>query len=70
MPSGGWLDGCLNGLAGVKMLRRINAPCEGRPPVTVRRVDRANEEGVRLGKRPFDSSASSGSLAREEAGGL
>ena len=36
VPNGGSLDGGLNGLAGVKMLRRINAQCEGRPPVTVR----------------------------------
>src|SRR5205085_12606295 len=36
VPNGGWLDGCLNTLAGVEILRRINAQYNGRPPVTVR----------------------------------
>src|SRR5471032_1472978 len=39
VPNGGWLDGCLNTLAGVEILRRINAQYNGRPPVTVRLVD-------------------------------
>jgi len=34
VPNGGWLDGCLNVLAGVEVLRRIAS--EGEPPVTVR----------------------------------
>ncbi len=34
VPNGGWLDGCLNVLAGLEVLRRIAA--EGTPPVTVR----------------------------------
>ena len=38
VPNGGWLDGCLNVLAGVEILRRINAQYNGRPPVTVRLV--------------------------------
>src|SRR4051794_20268658 len=38
VPNGGWLDGCLNTLAGVEVLRRIAAA--GTPPdVTVRVVD-------------------------------
>ena len=32
VPNGGWLDGCLNVLAGVEVLRRIAA--DGTPPVT------------------------------------
>jgi acetylornithine deacetylase/succinyl-diaminopimelate desuccinylase-like protein len=44
VPNGGWLDGCLNVLGGLEVLRRIAA--EGTPPVTVRLVDRA--ESVRL----------------------
>ena len=36
VPNGGWLDGCLNVLAGVEVLRRIAAG--GTPPVTVRLV--------------------------------
>jgi hydantoinase/carbamoylase family amidase len=70
VPNGGWLDGCLNVLAGVEILRRINAKYRGRPPVTVRLVDWADEEGARFGKSLFGSSACSGSLDVEEARGL
>ena len=68
VPNGGWLDGCLNTLAGLEVLRRIAA--EGRPPVTVRLVDWADEEGARFGKSLFGSSACSGRLDMEEACGL
>src|SRR5213080_1172004 len=37
VPNGGWLDGCLNVLAGAEVLRRIAS--EGTPAVTVRLVD-------------------------------
>ncbi|MGH8163266.1 MAG: hydantoinase/carbamoylase family amidase, partial [Rhodanobacteraceae bacterium] len=68
VPNGGWLDGCLNTLAGLEILRRIKA--EGKPPVTVRLVDWADEEGARFGKSLFGSSACSGNLDMEEARGL
>ena len=45
VPNGGWLDGCLNTLAGLEVMRRMAA--EGRPAVTVRLVDWADEEGAR-----------------------
>jgi N-carbamoyl-L-amino-acid hydrolase len=67
VPNGGWLDGCLNTLAAVEILRRINAQYNGRPPVTVRVVDWADEEGARFGKSLFGSSACSGNLDVEEA---
>jgi N-carbamoyl-L-amino-acid hydrolase len=67
VPNGGWLDGCLNVLAGLEILRRIAAQYDGRPPVTVRLVDWADEEGARFGKSLFGSSACSGSLNMEEA---
>ena len=70
VPNGGWLDGCLNVLAGLESLRRINAEYGGRPPVTVRLVDWADEEGARFGKSLFGSSACSGALNMEEARGL
>jgi N-carbamoyl-L-amino-acid hydrolase len=70
VPNGGWLDGCLNVLAGLEILRRINVQYRGRPPVTVRLVDWADEEGARFGKSLFGSSACSGSLNMEEARGL
>jgi N-carbamoyl-L-amino-acid hydrolase len=70
VPSGGWLDGCLNVMAGVEILRRINEEYSGRPPVTVRVVDWADEEGARFGKSLFGSSACSGALNMDEARGL
>jgi hydantoinase/carbamoylase family amidase len=70
VPNGGWLDGCLNTLAGVEILRRVSAQYKGRPPVTVRLVDWADEEGARFGKSLFGSSACSGNLDMNEARGL
>jgi hydantoinase/carbamoylase family amidase len=67
VPNGGWLDGCLNVLAGVEILRRINSQYHGKPPVTVRVVDWADEEGARFGKSLFGSSACSGNLDMAEA---
>ena len=70
VPNGGWLDGCLNVMAGVEILRRINAQYDGKPPITVRLVDWADEEGARFGKSLFGSSACSGNLDLSEARGL
>jgi hydantoinase/carbamoylase family amidase len=70
VPNGGWLDGCLNVLAGLEILRRIHAQYGARPPVTVRLVDWADEEGARFGKSLFGSSACSGNLDMDEARGL
>lgn len=67
VPNGGWLDGCLNVLAGLEILRRIHAQYNGKPPVTIRLVDWADEEGSRFGKSLFGSSACSGNLDMEEA---
>jgi len=70
VPNGGWLDGSLDTLAGVEILRRLDAQYHGKPPVTVRLVDWADEEGARFGKSLFGSSACSGHLDLEEARGL
>jgi N-carbamoyl-L-amino-acid hydrolase len=70
VPNGGWLDGCLNVLAGLEVLRRIHAQYDGKPPVTVRLVDWADEEGARFGKSLFGSSACSGNLNLAEARSL
>src|SRR5437879_1374547 len=70
VPNGGWLDGCLNVLAGVEILRRIHEQYDGRPPLTVRLVDWCDEEGARFGKSLFGSSACSGNLDMNEARGL
>ncbi|WP_425616012.1 Zn-dependent hydrolase [Anatilimnocola sp. NA78] len=64
VPNGGWLDGCLNVVAGLEVLRRIAA--EGVPPVTVRLVDWADEEGARFGRSLFGSSAASGALVPDD----
>jgi beta-ureidopropionase / N-carbamoyl-L-amino-acid hydrolase len=60
VPNGGWLDGALNVMAGVEVVRRIAD--EGRPPVTVRLVNWADEEGARFGRSLFGSSAAAGSM--------
>ncbi len=70
VPNGGWLDGSLNVMAGVEILRRLNAQYGGKPPVTVRLVDWADEEGARFGKSLFGSSACSGNLDMNEARNL
>ena len=64
VPNGGWLDGCLNVLAGAEVLRRIAE--EGEPPLTVRLVDWADEEGARFGRSLFGSSAAAGSMADQD----
>jgi N-carbamoyl-L-amino-acid hydrolase len=64
VPNGGWLDGCLNVMAGVEVLRRLAA--EGTPPLTVRLVSWADEEGARFGRSLFGSSAAAGSMADQD----
>jgi N-carbamoyl-L-amino-acid hydrolase len=61
VPNGGWLDGALNVMAGVEVLRRIAS--EGTPPVAIRLVNWADEEGARFGRSLFGSSAVAGSMA-------
>ena len=75
VPNGGWLDGSLNVMAGVEVLRRIAA--DGLPPVTLRLVNWADEEGARFGRSLFGSSAAAGSMddqddlrVRKDAGGI
>ena len=61
VPNGGWLDGALNVVAGVEVLRRVAA--DGKPPVTLRLVNWADEEGARFGRSLFGSSAAAGSMS-------
>jgi N-carbamoyl-L-amino-acid hydrolase len=51
-------------LAGAEVLRRIAE--DGTPPVTVRLVDWADEEGARFGRSLFGSSAAAGSMADQD----
>ncbi len=64
VPNGGWLDGCMNVLAAAEVLRRIAG--EGTPPVTIRLVDWADEEGARFGRSLVGSSAASGTMADQD----
>ncbi len=64
VPNGGWLDGSLNLLAGLEVLRRIAA--DGRPAASVRLVDWADEEGARFGRSLLGSSAAAGSMRDQE----
>jgi hydantoinase/carbamoylase family amidase len=65
VPNGGWLDGCLDFLAGIEVLRRFAEEYAGRPPVTVRLVDWADEEGARFGRSLLGSSAFAGTSSIE-----
>ena len=63
VPNGGWLDGALNVLAGLEVMRRFASEFNGRPPVTVRLVDWADEEGARFGRSLLGSSAFAGTYS-------
>lgn len=65
VPNGGWLDGSLGVIAGYTVLKRIVQQYGGKPPVTVRLVDWADEEGARFGRSLFGSSAFAGTQTIE-----
>jgi N-carbamoyl-L-amino-acid hydrolase len=69
VPNGGWLDGCLGVLASLEVLRALSEQYDGRPPVTIRVVDWADEEGARFGRSLFGSAAFAGnsSIAADRA---
>ena len=60
VPNGGWLDGALGEICGLEILRRFATEFNGRPPVTIRLVDWADEEGARFGRSLLGSSAFAG----------
>jgi beta-ureidopropionase / N-carbamoyl-L-amino-acid hydrolase len=64
VPNGGRLDGALNVVAGAEVLRRIAE--DGEPPVTIRLVSWADEEGARFGRSLFGSSAAAGSMTDQD----
>jgi hydantoinase/carbamoylase family amidase len=64
VPNGGWLDGALNVVAGVEVLRRLAE--DSSPATTVRLVNWADEEGARFGRSLFGSSAAAGSMADQD----
>jgi beta-ureidopropionase / N-carbamoyl-L-amino-acid hydrolase len=61
VPNGGWLDGSLDFLAGFEVLQQFAS--SGTPPLTIRLVDWADEEGARFGRSLFGSSAFSGNAS-------
>jgi allantoate deiminase len=67
VPNGGWLDGTLNTVAALEVLRTL-AP--QKRPVTLRLVDWADEEGARFGRSLFGSGAAAGSLKPDEVRNL
>lgn len=68
VPNGGWLDGALGVVTALEAMRRYSsAP---KPPVTLRLVDWADEEGARFGHSLLGSGAAAGTLDLEEVRSL
>jgi N-carbamoyl-L-amino-acid hydrolase len=67
VPDGGWLDGALNVVAGLEVLRALAG--EERP-VGLKLVDWADEEGARFGRSLMGSSACAGTLDPDSVRGL
>jgi N-carbamoyl-L-amino-acid hydrolase len=59
VPNGGWLDGALGVTAALEALRMHAGTT---PPVTLKLVDWADEEGARFGRSLLGSAAAAGSL--------
>ena len=68
VPNGGWLDGSLGIVAALEALRRYKQG--SKPPVTLRLVDWADEEGARFGRSLLGSAAAAGTLKIDEVRGL
>ena len=64
VPAGGWLDGALGVFTAVEALR--SQAEKGTPPVGLRLVDWADEEGARFGRSLFGSSSCAGTLEPDE----
>jgi hydantoinase/carbamoylase family amidase len=67
VPNGGWLDGALNVVGALEVMRAL-APRER--PVTLRLVDWADEEGARFGRSLFGSGAAAGALRPDDVRNL
>ncbi len=67
VPNGGWLDGALNVVGALEVMRAL-AP--QKRPVTLRLVDWADEEGARFGRSLFGSGSASGALRPDEVRNL
>jgi N-carbamoyl-L-amino-acid hydrolase len=65
VPDGGWLDGVLGLMTALETVRQLKA-LPGRPPVSVRFVDWADEEGARFTRSLLGSSACAGTLVPDD----
>jgi hydantoinase/carbamoylase family amidase len=65
VPSGGWLDGVLGVTAALGALRAL-AAADSPPPLSVKLVDWADEEGARFGRSLLGSSAVAGTLEPDD----
>ena len=67
VPNGGWLDGVLDVVAGLEVLRALAPEPRG---LTLKLVSWADEEGARFGRSLFGSSACAGTLEPDSVRGL
>ena len=65
VPNGGWLDGALGVMTALETIRQL-ARAGTTPPIAVRFVDWADEEGARFGRSLLGSSACAGTLDPDE----
>ncbi len=65
VPNGGWLDGALGVMSALEVMRGFARRYNGRPPITIRLVDWADEEGARFGRSLLGSSAFAGTFSIE-----
>jgi N-carbamoyl-L-amino-acid hydrolase len=65
VPDGGWLDGALGLMTALETIRQL-ARRGARPPIGVRFVDWADEEGARFSRSLLGSSACAGTLDPDE----
>ncbi len=65
VPDGGWLDGALGAMTALEAVRQI-ARAGDSPPIGVRFVNWADEEGARFGRSLLGSSACAGTLDPDE----
>ena len=66
VPNGGWLDGALGLMTALETIRQL-VRAGTTPPIGVRFVDWADEEGARFGRSLLGSSACAGTLDPDEA---
>jgi N-carbamoyl-L-amino-acid hydrolase len=69
VPDGGWLDGALGLMTALETVRQLSRSGLT-PPIGVRFVDWADEEGARFGRSLIGSSACAGNLNPDDVRGL